>query len=299
MSRSMSERLDGEGLMTQTRLRSDRAATPEPPRIVLLDRFGLQVAGSPVQLPVHARRVLAYLCVGSPNPAVFSRTVLAERLWSKVPPQRSQASLRTALWRIRQADRTIVRTARDTVRLGDSVRVDVFESLDQAARLLSDDPLLRPADSQVTTLLGDLLPGWEEDWLLLERERIRQLQVHAVEALANRLRKDGHFAEAVNAALVAVAAEPLRESAHAALISTYLDEGNVVEAHRQYDCTRHCCGPSCGSPPRRRWRCCSTGPCRPGPHPAGRCAQGSPPNADPVSEKAMTTWPWTDCGPSP
>jgi DNA-binding SARP family transcriptional activator len=128
-----------------------------------------------------------------------------------------------------------VQARHDSVRLGETVQVDLRESLDQANRLLSNDPELLPADTRVTALVGDLLPGWDEDWLLLERERVRQLHVHAIEALAHRLRKRGLYAQAVNAALAAIAAEPLRESAHAALISVHVEEGNLAEAHWQFD----------------------------------------------------------------
>jgi DNA-binding SARP family transcriptional activator len=44
----------------------------------------------------------------------------------------------------------------------------------------------------------------------------------------------GQFGRAVEAALAAVASEPLRESAHRALISVHLAQGNQVEAIRQY-----------------------------------------------------------------
>jgi DNA-binding SARP family transcriptional activator len=44
----------------------------------------------------------------------------------------------------------------------------------------------------------------------------------------------GRFGEAVDAALLAVSAEPLRESAQRALIEAHVAEGNLAEAHRTY-----------------------------------------------------------------
>ena len=73
---------------------------------------------------------------------------------------------------------------------------------------------------------------------MLERERLRQLRIHALEALSVRLRDQGRFAEAIDAALSAVAAEPLRESAQITLIESYLAEGNVSEAARQSESYR-------------------------------------------------------------
>jgi DNA-binding SARP family transcriptional activator len=76
----------------------------------------------------------------------------------------------------------------------------------------------------------ELLPGWYDDWVLLERERTRQRLLHALEALSREHRAAGRCAEAVEAALVAVNAEPLRESAHRELLESHLAEGNWVEA---------------------------------------------------------------------
>jgi DNA-binding SARP family transcriptional activator len=80
---------------------------------------------------------------------------------------------------------------------------------------------------------ADLLPGWYDDWVLLERERLRQLRLHALEAMAERLSASGRWADAVLAALAALAADPLRESAHRAVIKVHLAEGNLAEAIRQ------------------------------------------------------------------
>jgi len=79
------------------------------------------------------------------------------------------------------------------------------------------------------------LPDWYDDWVLIERERHRQLGLHALEALASRLVQLERYGEAVDAALAAVAAEPFRESAYRALIAAHLAEGNASEALRQYE----------------------------------------------------------------
>jgi DNA-binding SARP family transcriptional activator len=80
----------------------------------------------------------------------------------------------------------------------------------------------------------DLLPGWYDDWVLIEAEDWRQLRLHALEALTRRLIAAGRWGEAADAACAAVRAEPLRESAHAALIQVHLAEGNQSEAMREF-----------------------------------------------------------------
>src|SRR4029079_6557423 len=78
------------------------------------------------------------------------------------------------------------------------------------------------------------LPGWYDDWAILERERLRQRVLHALEALSPRLGELGRYTDAGDAAIGAIAAEPLRESAQRALIEAHLSEGNWVEAHRGF-----------------------------------------------------------------
>ena len=69
----------------------------------------------------------------------------------------------------------------------------------------------------ITALSGELLPDWYDDWVLLEAENWRQLRLHALEVLAGLLTAAGRYGDAAAAALAAVRADPLRESAHAAL----------------------------------------------------------------------------------
>ena len=74
--------------------------------------------------------------------------------------------------------------------------------------------------------------------MLLARERLRQLRMHALEALADQLAERGRFGEALHAGHAAVASEPLRESAHRAVVRVHLAEGNTAEAVRTYEAFR-------------------------------------------------------------
>jgi DNA-binding SARP family transcriptional activator len=212
---------------------TDAAAAPL--YLNLLGGFRLQIADRPVVLPTHARRVLAYLSVCTDNGTGCARATIGDRLWPEADVNRARASLRTALWRIGRADRRLVLADEDVLRLGGALRVDLHATLGQATRLTRGDAPLRADDCAIAPLSMDLLPGWDEDWLLLERERVRQLQLHALDALSHRLRAVGRYSEAVDCALAAIALEPLRESARAALVAAHLAEGNVAAAHHQLD----------------------------------------------------------------
>jgi Bacterial transcriptional activator domain len=58
----------------------------------------------------------------------------------------------------------------------------------------------------------ELLPGWVDTWLMEAREELRLLQLHALEACAQRLLLGGRVGEAASAALTAVGIDPFREA---------------------------------------------------------------------------------------
>ncbi|WP_369255261.1 AfsR/SARP family transcriptional regulator [Geodermatophilus amargosae] len=160
-------------------------------------------------------------------------------LWPDGSDERAAGNLRSALWRLRGADIDLMVVDKGSLRLRDDVAVDVELVGDWAARIISGR--LRPDElSMMPSLVEalELLPGWYDDWVLLERERIRQRLLHGLEALSRELVAAGRFAEAVEAAMVAVAVEPLRESAQRALVAAHLAEGNRVEGRRCFDAYR-------------------------------------------------------------
>jgi DNA-binding SARP family transcriptional activator len=113
------------------------------------------------------------------------------------------------------------------------VQVDVHELRAWADRVIGGQPSSRDlCCDPVAEEALDLLPGWCDDWMILERERLRQRVLHALEAQSQELSHRGSHADAVEAAIAAVNAEPLRESAQRTLIAAYLNEGNWIEAER-------------------------------------------------------------------
>jgi hypothetical protein len=62
-----------------------------PPRLGLLGGFNLVVQDQPVDLPIHAQRVLAYLSLVESAQRAHPRTGLADRLWGSVSAKRAQA----------------------------------------------------------------------------------------------------------------------------------------------------------------------------------------------------------------
>jgi len=162
---------------------------------------------------------------------------LAGTLWPDATENKAYASLRSALSRLYGSVRDAVEVNPSDLRLASSVRVDLRESQALAHRLLDvvDQPLEADlSGAAIAALSGELLPDWYDDWVLLEAEDWRQLRLHALEVLAGLLTAAGRYGDAAAAALAAVRADPLRESAHAALIKVHLAEHNQSEALREF-----------------------------------------------------------------
>jgi DNA-binding SARP family transcriptional activator len=197
--------------------------------------FQLVEGEAQVALAEGSQRLLALLAL---RERPMKRVLVAGTLWPDVSEGRAYASLRSALSRLHGIVRDAVEVNPGDLRLASRIRVDLRESQALAHRLLDvvDQPLQRAdlSGAAIAALSGELLPDWYDDWVLLEAEDWRQLRLHALEALAGLLTAAGRYGDAAAAALAAVKADPLRESAHAALIQVHLAEHNRSEALREF-----------------------------------------------------------------
>jgi DNA-binding SARP family transcriptional activator len=219
-------------------------------RLTLLNGFDLVCDGEPVALPMTAQRVLAFVAL---HERPLHRLHVAGSIWLDSPEERTYASLRSALWRLHRNGRRLVATDGQRLALGRDVEVDLHESEALARRAL-DESDGDAVDIDASALSADLLPDWYEDWVLMARERYRQLRLRALDALCDRLIRANRLGEALEAGLAAVAGEPLRESAHRAVVRVHVAEGNVGEAIRQYRLCRRLLNEQLGIEPSDRMR---------------------------------------------
>ena len=188
--------------------------------------------GISLRVPDGSKRLLAFVAL---SPGRVDRRYAAGSLWPMGSDKHAAGNLRSALWRLRSAGIDVLESDKRTLALRRAAVVDVRVACEWAGRLVRGSPTR--GDLRTVNWRGDcldLLPGWSEDWVILEREHIRQWLLHALEALSRHLVEAGRYAEAVDAAVWAVSAGPLRESAIRVLIEAHLAEDNVIEARRVY-----------------------------------------------------------------
>ena len=182
-----------------------------------------------------SQRLLALLSL---RDRALMRASVAGTLWPESTEEHAYSSLRSALGRLSRLTRDAVVVTPLDLCLADDVTVDIRESRALAHRLLDPGATLSDADlsaQAIAALSLDVLPDWYDDWVLVEAEEWRQLRLHALDALADRLLNERRYGEATGAALAAVRAEPLRESARALVIRVHLAEGNQSEALAEFN----------------------------------------------------------------
>jgi DNA-binding SARP family transcriptional activator len=199
--------------------------------LILLGTFRLSRGTEPVPVPLAVSRLLALLGLHDG----VERNRVVDLLWPDLSPQRGQANLRTALWRLQRVVPGIVVSSGELLELPGTVCVDarVVETWALSVIHGQEQPLewppLPPSAGRM------LLPGWDDPWLVEHRERLHLLQLQAFEVHARHLLRLGRGAEAMWYAFRAMQIDPLRESAAQLTIEIHMSQGNLAEAVRLFD----------------------------------------------------------------
>ena len=193
--------------------------------------------GSAIALPTRkSQALLAYLAL--PLGRAHPRDKLAALLWGGIRDDSARASLRQALFAIRRAlgDTAALQQDGDTLALRPGA-VDVDATAFE--RLVREGTPAALAQAGAV-YQGDLLSGFAvdeapfEEWLLGERERLRELALEALAKLLAHERKVDAGEAAVQTALKLLALDPLQEPVHRALMRLYAEGGRRGAALRQY-----------------------------------------------------------------
>jgi DNA-binding SARP family transcriptional activator len=209
----------------------------EPFELALFDNCTLWKGRRAVPLKSREQRLVALLGLEGSR----SRGYIAGMLWAEATEAHAAGSLRATVWQLDRTAPGLLCHGNGQLGLDPVVGVDVRRFKLHAHRIIAmaqqdavEGLAEKAADSLSVLLSGELLAGWYEDWALLERERLQQLRICALEVLAELMMDCGQVITALTAALAATAIEPLRESAQRAVIRIHMANGNYHAALRQY-----------------------------------------------------------------
>ncbi len=198
--------------------------------------------------------LLAYIAL---FPRQHPRDVLVEVFWPDAEPEAARNSLSKALSSLRQrlepprerGAGPVIVASRATVGLDPAAfTTDAadFEAALEAARRAGSAELLERA---IESYRGELLPGFYQDWVLRERDRLREGFLQAVHEAVAALRPAGRPERAIVLARRAIEADPLREQAHRDLMALEAEIGEPGAALRRYRELERVLDRELGAPP--------------------------------------------------
>jgi TolB-like protein len=200
------------------------------------DGRAIELTGSRV------RALLAFLALQPGVP--HSRDKLADLLWGDRGDSQTRDSLKHALTRLRQclgpASPSPVVADRQSVRLDPTAVACDVTLFEQCLAAETSEAL----DQAIGLYRGDLLEGIGvrdaafEDWLLVERQRLRQRCEQALTTRLARAMAEGAREAAAVAARRLLALDPLREAATRALMQIDAERSEAAQALKLYEALR-------------------------------------------------------------
>ena len=198
-----------------------------------------------IEMP-RLQSLLAYLLLHRAAPQ--SRAHLAFLLWPDSTEQQAHTNLRKALYLLRQtfsqADsflhigRQSLSWQPGTQQTAWTLDVQDFErAIAQAeqAEHTQNPTAMRQALTQAVDLYrGDLLPSCYDEWILPERDRLRQAFFKALERLIVLLEEERDDEAAISAALRLLRHDPLHEETYRHLMRLYAVRGDRAAALRTF-----------------------------------------------------------------
>ena len=219
--------------------------------VFLLGHVGMECDGQQVAGPALGRlgRVaLAYLVTERHRPVPHPE--LADVLWGEDPPRSWQQLVRGTVAKLRTAlgDFGFKPTELLTTRFGcyqfhlptgASVDVDTASAAVEAAVAALAMGDLDQAQTEATTASAltsrQFVPGGAGLWIERRQAELHELQLHALEVLADAATAGQRFDRAILAAETAISLEPFRESSYHRLIAAHAAGNHRGEALQAYD----------------------------------------------------------------
>ena len=202
--------------------------------IRLLGQFTVQAAGAPVELTARpAQSLLAHLLL---NPVAQRRERLAGLLWPDSSEANARRNLRQALWQIRRAlgDQADALLLVDDVTIAFNTATDYWLDVECVAQPLEEagtaDDLMRA----VTVYTGELLPGFYDEWVQLERERLQAQFERKLTLLLERLVEGQRWADVLHWGERWIALGYTPEPAYRALMMAHAGLGDMASVAESY-----------------------------------------------------------------
>ena len=194
------------------------------------------------------QELLSYLLIHRDRP--HSREGLASLLWGDTSTEKSKKYLRQALWHLHAALNSdnelgteVLMVDHDWLSLTPHSNlwtdVDVFERAFAGAEGVAgrqlDTEKAHALKDAVSLYNDDLLPGYYQEWILFERERLQNMYLLMLDKLIVYLQYQGEYEVAQGYGATILRYDPARERTHRQLMHLYSLAGDRTSALRQFE----------------------------------------------------------------
>lgn len=202
----------------------------------LLGKFDVKRAGKPIAITSRpAQSLFAYLILSAGTS--HRREKLAGMLWPDSLEETARDNLRHALWRIRKVfprkTKTEYLIADDlsiTFNASSEYWLDVAE-LEKLSENASADELI----AVLSEYQGELLPGFYDEWVVLEREHLNSIFEHQMARLLALLEKEKRWLDILDWGERWIKLGQKPEPAYRALMSAHAAKGDMSKVAATYE----------------------------------------------------------------
>src|SRR6266508_2132846 len=202
----------------------------------LFGKFEVKYEGKSITISSRpAQSLFAYLILNAGT--AHRREKLAGLLWPDSLEETARENLRHALWRLRKA----LESASSTHFLhADDVAISFKESSDywlDAAELekLSESASVDELMAVLSSYQGELLPGFYEEWVILEREHLYSIFEHNMARLMSLLQEENRWLDIFDWGERWIKLGQKPEPAYRALMSAHAAKGDMSKVVATYE----------------------------------------------------------------
>ncbi|MFN8439345.1 MAG: tetratricopeptide repeat protein [Caldilineaceae bacterium] len=201
----------------------------------LLGQFEIRLDGVKVDLASRpAQSLLAWLLLSAG--VAHRREKLAGTLWPDSEESSARRNLRQTLWQIRRAlgpaSETLLRI--DDFTIAFNPQSNYWLDAAEIARPIDDKTSLEAQIAALSAYSGELLPGFYEDWVNLEREQLQAHFERKMQLLLERLLEAERWEETLQWAERWIALGGTPEPAYRALMRSHSALGDSVSLAESY-----------------------------------------------------------------
>jgi WD40 repeat protein/DNA-binding SARP family transcriptional activator len=203
-------------------------------QIRLLGQFDVRATGKRIEIPSRAgQSLLAYLLLTAGTQQRRER--LAGLLWPDTSDEKARHNLRTELWRIRKAlgsrdDADHDYLLSEDLTITFNPEAQLWLDVNQFQRPTSPDGSLDDLIGQLALYQGELLPGFYDDWIVLERERLQAVFERDIKRLIERLCQEQRWTTVLEWSERWIALGQTPEPAYRALMAAYVALGDRAKS---------------------------------------------------------------------